>query len=105
MERAVILADGDTIHARHLNLALHAPLQPAEAPSPWTSFDFSGSLADVARRAQAEVEKRKIEQALKEAGGQQEAGGGDPRGELQDVPDEAEGLRGRVMKTSIDDGR
>jgi DNA-binding NtrC family response regulator len=68
MERAVILADGDTIHARHLNLSFHAP-PPADAPNPWTTFDFSGSLADVVRRAQAEVEKRKIEQALKEAAG------------------------------------
>ena len=57
MERAVILADGDTIHARHLNLSLHAPPQPVEAPNPWASFDLSGSLADVGRRAQAEVER------------------------------------------------
>jgi DNA-binding NtrC family response regulator len=68
MERAVILSDSDTIHARHLNLSFHA-LPPVEAPSPWATFDFSGSLADVSRRAQTEVEKRKIEQALKEAGG------------------------------------
>jgi DNA-binding NtrC family response regulator len=68
MERAVILADSDTLHARHLNLSFPAPA-PAEAPSPWTSFDFSGSLAEVARRAQSEAEKRKIEQVLKEAGG------------------------------------
>src|SRR5213078_4152024 len=68
MERTVILADGDTIHARHLNLSFHAPAAP-EPPSPWTGFDFSGSLADVARRAQGEAEKRKIEQVLKEAGG------------------------------------
>ena len=68
MERTVILADSDTILARHLNLSFHAPAAP-EAPSPWAAFDFSGSLADVSRRALAEVEKRKIEQALKEAGG------------------------------------
>jgi DNA-binding NtrC family response regulator len=68
MERTVILADGDTIHPRHLNLALHSPRQ-ADPPSPWATFDFSGSLAEVGRRAQSEVEKRKIEQALKEAGG------------------------------------
>ena len=68
MERAVILSDSDTIHARHLNLTLHT-VPPPEAPSPWTTFDFSGSLTDVARRAQAEAEKRKIEQALKEAAG------------------------------------
>ena len=47
---------------------LHAPLPP-ETPSPWASFDLSGTLADVVKRAQGEVEKRKIEQALKEAGG------------------------------------
>jgi DNA-binding NtrC family response regulator len=68
MERAVILADGD-IHARHLNLSFHAPLQAAETPNVWTGFDFSGSLTDVSRRAQGEAEKRKIEQTLKEAGG------------------------------------
>ncbi|MCM3881282.1 MAG: sigma-54 dependent transcriptional regulator [Vicinamibacterales bacterium] len=69
MERSVILADTDTIHARHLNLALHAPLQPVEAPNPWTSFDFSGSLADVGRRAQLEAERRKITQTLQETAG------------------------------------
>ncbi len=68
MERAVILSESDTIHGRHLNLSLHAPLPP-EAPSPWATFDLSGTLADVVKRAQGEVEKRKIEQALKEAGG------------------------------------
>jgi DNA-binding NtrC family response regulator len=40
-----------------------------EPPSPWTAFDLSGTLADVLKRAQTEVEKRKIEQAMKEAGG------------------------------------
>jgi two-component system response regulator HydG len=68
MERAVILADGD-IHARHLNLSFHAPLQAAEVPNAWSGFDFSGSLTDVSRRAQGEAEKRKIEQTITEAGG------------------------------------
>jgi DNA-binding NtrC family response regulator len=68
MERAVILSESDTIHARHLNLSLHAPTPP-EPPNPWANFDFSGTLADVNKRAQAEVEKRKIELVLKEAGG------------------------------------
>jgi DNA-binding NtrC family response regulator len=68
MERTVILADGDTILPQHLNLASHAPA-PADTPSPWATFDFSGSLAEVSRRAQAEVERRKIELALKEARG------------------------------------
>ena len=69
MERSIILADSDTIHARHLNLSFHAPLQPVEPPNPWTSFDFSGSLADVGRRAQLEAERRKIRQTLKDAAG------------------------------------
>jgi DNA-binding NtrC family response regulator len=68
IERAVILSESDTIHARHLNLSMHSPT-PADTPSPWATFDLSGSLADVARRAQTEVEKRKIELTLKEAGG------------------------------------
>jgi DNA-binding NtrC family response regulator len=68
MERAVILSESDTIHGRHLNLSLHAPLPP-ETPSPWSAFDLSGTLADVLKRAQMEVEKRKIEHALKEGGG------------------------------------
>ena len=55
-------------HGRHLNLSLHAPMLP-DAPSPWTAFDLSGTLADVLKRAQTEVEKRKIEQAMKEGGG------------------------------------
>ena len=68
MERAVILSESDTIHGRHLNVSLHAPL-PTEVASPWSGFDLSGSLADVLKRAQVEVEKRKIEHALKEGGG------------------------------------
>jgi transcriptional regulator with GAF, ATPase, and Fis domain len=69
MERAVILSETGAIHARHLNLSLHAPTPAVDTPSPWATFDMSGTLADVTRRAQAEVEKRKIESVLKEAGG------------------------------------
>ena len=69
MERSVILSDSDTIHARHLNLSFHAPLQPVEAPNPWSGFDFSGSLAEVGRRAQLEAERRKMTETLKEAAG------------------------------------
>jgi DNA-binding NtrC family response regulator len=68
IERAVILSESDSIHARHLSLSTHAPAA-VETPSPWASFDLSGSLTDVLRRAQMEVEKRKIEQSLREAGG------------------------------------
>ncbi len=69
IERAVILTEGDTIHGRHLNLSFRreaAPPEPVE--SPWERIDLSGSLPDATRRVVAEVEKRKIEQALREGG-------------------------------------
>jgi DNA-binding NtrC family response regulator len=72
IERAVILTEGDTIHARHLNLTSH--LDSVSAPvakdtSPWDDIDLAGTLPDVSRRILGEVERRKITQALKEAGG------------------------------------
>jgi DNA-binding NtrC family response regulator len=71
IERAVILTDGDTIHARHLNLSFRPAAPPAsdENASPWAQIDLSGTLADATRRVVAEVEKRKIQRALEEAGG------------------------------------
>jgi DNA-binding NtrC family response regulator len=72
IERAVILTEGDAIHARHLNLTSH--LDPTPAPSaddgsPWDEIDLSGTMAEASRRVLAEVERRKIVQALKEASG------------------------------------
>jgi transcriptional regulator with GAF, ATPase, and Fis domain len=72
IERAVILTEGDTIHARHLNLTslderLLAP--PSEEDHPWSKIDLSGTMAEASRRVLAEVERRKIVQALKEASG------------------------------------
>ena len=68
IERAVILADGDTILPRHLNLSFIE--QPVQDPvSPWAELDLTGTLADVTRRAVTEVEKLKIGQALKDADG------------------------------------
>jgi DNA-binding NtrC family response regulator len=73
IERAVILTEGDTIHARHLSLSFReSPLQPAGAgvdAGPWGQIDWSGTLADVSRRVVAEAERRKIERALEEASG------------------------------------
>jgi DNA-binding NtrC family response regulator len=69
IERAVILADGETLLPRHLNLSFAEPLTDENAPSPWTHFDLSGTLSDVSRRASAEAEKVKIEEVLKESGG------------------------------------
>ena len=68
IERAVILSETDAIHARHLNLMRQAQIHP-EPSDPWTTFDLSGTLSDVTRRAVVEVERRKIEAALKDAGG------------------------------------
>ena len=71
IERAVILTEGDTIHARHLNLTLHDnhAVAASEEEDPWAKIDLSGSMADASRRVLADVERRKIVQALKEASG------------------------------------
>jgi DNA-binding NtrC family response regulator len=76
IERAVILTEGETIHARHLSLSFRgAPLSPSGSPvpeddaSPWSKIDLSGTLAEATRRVLTEAERRKIEQALKEAAG------------------------------------
>ena len=66
IERAVILAEGDKILPRHLNLA---PQVGAPAADPWDALDLSGSLAEVSARFANEAEKRRIVQALKQAGG------------------------------------
>src|SRR3954470_16866261 len=68
IERAVILCDGDTIHPRHLNLSFRQPVA-APAVSPWDQIDLSGTLADALRRTSIEVEKRKIEQAIRDGAG------------------------------------
>ena len=76
IERAVILTEGDTIHARHLSLSFRegppAPAlaaAPPEEDGPWSRIDLSGTLVAATTRVIAEVEKRKIGQALKDAGG------------------------------------
>ncbi len=67
IERAVILADGDTILPRHLNLSFAQP-SPDEPASPYDGIDLSGSLTEVTRRVTGEVEKLKIQETLREAG-------------------------------------
>ena len=70
IERAAILTEGDTIHPRHLNLAAHGPASaPEQEAGPWAQIDLTGSMSDASRRVVAEVERRKIDQALKEAAG------------------------------------
>jgi len=88
IERAVILTEGDTIQPRHLSLSFRqpgppltppaaptygsngtAPAAPAPPSSPWDEIDLSGTMGEALRRISAEVERRKIEQALKDARG------------------------------------
>ena len=68
IERAAILADGDTIDAAELQLP--APHPPAgDMPSGMLSenFDWGGTLQEVGGRALNHVERFKIESALKSA--------------------------------------
>ena len=69
IERAVILADGDAIHPRHLNLSFRQASTPVAASNPWDQIDLSGTLSEAISRATSEVERRKILQALQDAGG------------------------------------
>ena len=68
IERAVILTEGDTIHARHLNLSSRQVAPPPVA-SPWDQIDLSGTVPDALRRVTEEVERRKIAQALQDCNG------------------------------------
>jgi transcriptional regulator with GAF, ATPase, and Fis domain len=68
VERAVILAEGDAILPGHLNLTHHA-VPAAPAADPWESINLDGTLADATARVVAEAERRKIQRALNEAGG------------------------------------
>jgi DNA-binding NtrC family response regulator len=67
IERAVILADGDSILPRHLNLAFVSASPAEEPPNPWSQVDLTGTLADVTKRAVSEVEKLKIRDVMREA--------------------------------------
>ena len=70
IERAAILSDGDTIHPRNLNLGPPLAVAQAAPVGPWEQIDLSGTLPEAVRRVTAEVERRKLQQALHEAGGQ-----------------------------------
>jgi len=68
IERAVILTEGELIQPRHLNLSFRQAAAPVPA-NPWEQIDISGTMADALRRVTEEVERRKIDRALQEAGG------------------------------------
>jgi transcriptional regulator with PAS, ATPase and Fis domain len=73
IERAVILCDDDAIHPRHLSLSFR-PGAVAPPVSPWDQIDLSGTMLEATRRVTGEVERRKIEQAMKDhAGNKQRA--------------------------------
>ena len=67
LERAVILAEGDTIHPKHLNLA--SELRQAMVDATPAALDLSGTLADVTERATIAAERQAIAHALQEANG------------------------------------
>ena len=68
IERAAILCEDGTIHPRNLSLSLQVAAA-SPAASPWEQIDLSGTLSEALRRVTAEVERRKLGQALQDAGG------------------------------------
>ena len=66
IERAVILCDESELRPQHLDVGSGQVAVPRV--DPWDTIDLSGSLADASRRVLAEVEQRKILQALRKAG-------------------------------------
>ena len=68
IERAAILCEEGTIHPRNLSLSLQVAAA-SPAASPWEQIDLSGTLSEALRRVSAEVERRKLGQALQDAGG------------------------------------
>jgi DNA-binding NtrC family response regulator len=76
LERAVILAEDDTIHPSHLQLLAEDAVRGLQSEgarqpemNPWDHIDLSGTLGEVSRRVLAEAERRAIRRALDEAGG------------------------------------
>ena len=72
IERAAILTEGETIHPRHLHLSFRGAIASTPVDDdggPWGKIDLSGTLAEASKRTLLEVERRKIQQAMKESGG------------------------------------
>jgi DNA-binding NtrC family response regulator len=67
LERAAILADGDTIQPAHLSLT-HVALQPRTA-NPLSTLDLSGTFDEAIARARVEVERQVIRAALRDCDG------------------------------------
>ena len=69
IERSVILCDADVIQPRYFNLSFAQAAGGPPQASPWDEIDLSGTLAEALRRTADEVERRKIEQAIRDADG------------------------------------
>ncbi|HUF22967.1 MAG TPA: sigma-54 dependent transcriptional regulator [Vicinamibacterales bacterium] len=69
LERAVILSDGDLLQPRHLNLTFQSAAGDVAPGDPWDQIDLAGSLSDATRRVVGEVERRKLQEALRETAG------------------------------------
>jgi DNA-binding NtrC family response regulator len=69
IERAAILASGDTIHPAHLKLERVPDCVETTRKGPWEGFDWSGTLDQVTRRAGCAAERWKLTVALADARG------------------------------------
>lgn len=68
IERACILAHGAEITPNDLNISPPSDYSPREQMALLDGFDMRGTLSDVSARAQRLVERRKIDQTLRECG-------------------------------------
>ena len=105
IERAVILTEGDTIHARHLSLSFQRRVAPVATTARGTQIDLSGTLAEVVaardRRGRAAEDR-----AGAEGGGRQPGPRGrDPAGRLQGAAREAARVRPDVAATRLNPTR
>ena len=71
IERAAILCEDDTIHAAQSQpVAAACTVDTPRRPARWDQIDLSGTLPDAFAGRRSEIERRKLEQALKDAAGQ-----------------------------------
>ena len=69
LERAVILSDSDLLQPRHLNLTFQTAASEPAPGDPWDQIDLGGTMSEATRRVVGEVERRKLQDALRDAGG------------------------------------
>ena len=93
MERAVILSESDTIHGRHLNLSLHAPMLAgrAEPMGRVRSVRHAGRRRSSARRSK--WRSGRSSRRMKEGGRRQGPRRRSARASVQEPAREAEGIR------------